>query len=338
MATASNSKLLRVITKASPRGATDFADAITAAIVVAGTAAAGQVLPRLAASLRHVLDQRAELAGQVEKIVDAHPLAEVLTSMPGFGVRTAVRILLDVSDASQFLTADTSPPAPAWRRSPDAPTPASETSSQPAPGTSTSNDPCSCPDSPRCAPTPSHDRKTGPGQETNTSRTHLPVPPPLRRPIRHAPQLRGLPLRGLPRARPSRGLTRHSLSRRPLASSALTSTSCIRILTPPVRTSIVRGSHTRETGWPASTGCPQCSSITGRYTANPRRFCVTPSSACGAALTKPHGGASSTTRRRGVRTPAHPSRHQALRRPLGGSVDGIPAGVEISAGTQRLVV
>ena len=39
MATASNSKLLRVITKASPRGATDFADAITAAIVVAGTAA-----------------------------------------------------------------------------------------------------------------------------------------------------------------------------------------------------------------------------------------------------------------------------------------------------------
>ena len=157
MATASNSKLLRVITKASPRGATDFADAITAAIVVAGTAAAGQVLPRLAASLRHVLDQRAELAGQVEKIVDAHPLAEVLTSMPGFGVRTAVRILLDVSDASQFLTADTSPPAPAWRRSPDAPTPASETSSQPAPGTSTSNDPCSCPDSPRCAPTPSED-------------------------------------------------------------------------------------------------------------------------------------------------------------------------------------
>ena len=157
MATASNSKLLRVITKASPRGATDFADAITAAIVVAGTAAAGQVLPRLAASLRHVLDQRAELAGQVEKIVDAHPLAEVLTSMPGFGVRTAVRILLDVSDASQFLTADTSPP------------PASETSSQPAPGTSTSNEPCSCPHSPRCAPTPSHDRKTGPGQETNTT-------------------------------------------------------------------------------------------------------------------------------------------------------------------------
>ena len=57
MATASNIKLLRVITKASSRGATDFADAITAAlaqqtVVVAGTAAAEQVLPGLAASLR----------------------------------------------------------------------------------------------------------------------------------------------------------------------------------------------------------------------------------------------------------------------------------------------
>ena len=54
MATASNIKLLRVITKASSRGATDFADAITAAlaqqtVVVAGTAAAEQVLPGSAA-------------------------------------------------------------------------------------------------------------------------------------------------------------------------------------------------------------------------------------------------------------------------------------------------
>ncbi|MGO4958546.1 transposase, partial [Luteococcus sp. Sow4_B9] len=46
-----------------------------------------------------------ELAVQVEKVVDAHPLAEVLTSMPGVGVRTAARILLDVGDASQFPTA-----------------------------------------------------------------------------------------------------------------------------------------------------------------------------------------------------------------------------------------
>ena len=106
---ASKSKLLRVITKAYPRGAQDFTDAITTAlgeqtVIVAGTAAAEQVLPKLATSLRQVLDQRAELAIQVEKVVDAHPLAEVLTSMPGVGVRTAARILLDVGDATQFPT------------------------------------------------------------------------------------------------------------------------------------------------------------------------------------------------------------------------------------------
>lgn len=110
MRSATKSKLLRVITKANPRGAQDFADAITTAlaeqsVVVAGTAAAEQVLPRLAASLRQVLEQRAELAAQVEKVVDAHPLAEVLTSMPGVGIRTAARILLDIGDASQFPTA-----------------------------------------------------------------------------------------------------------------------------------------------------------------------------------------------------------------------------------------
>lgn len=107
---AAKSRLIRIITKAYPRGAHDFADAITAAlaeqtVVVAGTAAAEQVLPRLAASLRSTLDQRAELAIQIEKVVDAHPLAEVLTSMPGVGVRTAARLLLDVGDASGFPTA-----------------------------------------------------------------------------------------------------------------------------------------------------------------------------------------------------------------------------------------
>ena len=61
------------------------------------------MLPKLAGSLRQVLDQRAELAVQVEKVVDAHPLADVLTSMPGVRVRTAARILLDVGDASASM-------------------------------------------------------------------------------------------------------------------------------------------------------------------------------------------------------------------------------------------
>ncbi|SHN44951.1 IS110 family transposase [Cryptosporangium aurantiacum] len=73
-------------------------------VTVPGAAAAETVLPKLADSLRTVLAQRAELAVQVEERLDAHPLARVLTSMPGIGVRTAARILLEVGDGSAFPT------------------------------------------------------------------------------------------------------------------------------------------------------------------------------------------------------------------------------------------
>jgi transposase len=63
-------------------------------VVVPGTAAAETVLPRLADALRDVLHRRAELAAQVEEILDAHPLASVLISMPGIGIRTAALICL----------------------------------------------------------------------------------------------------------------------------------------------------------------------------------------------------------------------------------------------------
>ena len=75
------------------------------AAMLAVTAAAETVLPRLADSLRDVLRQRDQLATEVDGMLDAHPLAEVLTSMPGIGVRTAARILLEVGDGSTFPTA-----------------------------------------------------------------------------------------------------------------------------------------------------------------------------------------------------------------------------------------
>ena len=37
-------------------------------------------------------------------MLDAHPLSRVLTSMPGVGVRTGARILLEVGDGSAFPT------------------------------------------------------------------------------------------------------------------------------------------------------------------------------------------------------------------------------------------
>jgi transposase len=73
-------------------------------VVVPGTAAAEAVLPRLAQSLRDVQTRRAELAKEVERILDDHPLAEVLISMPGIGIRTAARILLEVGDGAAFPT------------------------------------------------------------------------------------------------------------------------------------------------------------------------------------------------------------------------------------------
>jgi len=103
-------RLLQTARKANPRGAAELVDQLWAAlheqtVTVPGTAAAETVLPKLAASLRDTLDQRAAIATQVEQVLDAHPLAAVLTSMPGVGVRTAARILLEIGDASSFPTA-----------------------------------------------------------------------------------------------------------------------------------------------------------------------------------------------------------------------------------------
>ncbi|EFC80284.1 IS110 family transposase, partial [Parafrankia sp. EUN1f] len=63
------------------------------------------IIPSLARSLTAVHDQRKLLADRIAELLEAHPLSKVLTSMPGIGVRTAARILIDVGDASSFPTA-----------------------------------------------------------------------------------------------------------------------------------------------------------------------------------------------------------------------------------------
>lgn len=72
--------------------------------MVTGTNAAAMVLPRLAAQLATLRKQRDELATEVDRLVDAHPLQPVLTSMPGVGVRTAARLLTEVA-GKHFPTA-----------------------------------------------------------------------------------------------------------------------------------------------------------------------------------------------------------------------------------------
>jgi len=83
----------------------DVARALTEQSVnVPGSRAAELVLPQLATQLCGLLAQRRQAAQQIEEMLDAHPLAKVLTSMPGIGVRTGARILLEVGDGSAFPT------------------------------------------------------------------------------------------------------------------------------------------------------------------------------------------------------------------------------------------
>ncbi|QEU97025.1 IS110 family transposase [Streptomyces kanamyceticus] len=74
-------------------------------VTVPGTDAAALIVPSLAGSLTAVLDQRKLLATRIEELLGAHPLSKVLTSMPGIGVRTGARILIEVGDGSTFPTA-----------------------------------------------------------------------------------------------------------------------------------------------------------------------------------------------------------------------------------------
>ncbi|GIJ19585.1 IS110 family transposase [Micromonospora lutea] len=106
---AGRAKLTEIVKARAPRMGTRLVEQIFTAldaqtVVVPGTTAAETVLPRLADSLRDLLRQRDQVAEQVEGMLDAHPLASVLTSMPGIGVRTAARILLEVGDGSSFPT------------------------------------------------------------------------------------------------------------------------------------------------------------------------------------------------------------------------------------------
>ncbi|MFD1719902.1 IS110 family transposase [Georgenia deserti] len=102
-------RLTATVKPRAPRSYTKLVESIVEAldqqsVTVPGTRAAETVLPQLARQLSGLLDQRATAAAQIEDMLDAHPLSKVLTSMPGIGVRTGARILLEVGDGSAFPT------------------------------------------------------------------------------------------------------------------------------------------------------------------------------------------------------------------------------------------
>jgi transposase len=92
------------------RAARELAGQIQAALAeqtvqVPGTDSAGEIISGLAESLAVLLKRRELLETRMTALLEAHPLAKVLTSMPGVAVRTGARILAEVGDASAFPTA-----------------------------------------------------------------------------------------------------------------------------------------------------------------------------------------------------------------------------------------
>lgn len=99
---AGQKRLATRLTKLAPRMGERLATDIIAAlgeqtVVVVGTGAASTVLPRLAEQLQALRRQRDDVAAEVEKLVEAHPLHPILMSMPGVGIRIAARLLTELS-------------------------------------------------------------------------------------------------------------------------------------------------------------------------------------------------------------------------------------------------
>ena len=123
-------------------------------VVVAGTDAAAVVLPHLARQLIALHAQRADVAAQVEALVEAHPPYQVLTTRArDHGSRPPPSLL------AETLGKDLQAPAPSWPPTPGslpshaAPAHRSAASTSPTAATRGSSAPCSCPPSPPCAPT-----------------------------------------------------------------------------------------------------------------------------------------------------------------------------------------
>lgn len=81
-----------------------FAALAEQTVTVPGAATVELIIPRVATQIKELKAQRALVATEVEAMVDAHPLTQVLISMPGVGIKTAATILLTAGGFSSFPT------------------------------------------------------------------------------------------------------------------------------------------------------------------------------------------------------------------------------------------
>ena len=73
-------------------------------VIVPETAASESVVPRHAMRIKALKAERQEIEAVAEGLADSLPLLQVLTSMPGVGVKTASQILLAAGDFGAFRT------------------------------------------------------------------------------------------------------------------------------------------------------------------------------------------------------------------------------------------
>lgn len=103
-------KIQALVATGSPRMAHTLPVKILATIdeqnvTIPATDQYGRVIRGLASQLMTVLEQRNTLRVELENLLARHPLAEILTSMPGVGPRTAIELLRTVGDGSTFASA-----------------------------------------------------------------------------------------------------------------------------------------------------------------------------------------------------------------------------------------
>lgn len=123
---------------------------------VPGSKAAEIVLPKLADSLKEVLQQRRSVADDVERILDDHPHSRGEDLDGRHRLRTAARILIEIGDGSSFTSAGHL---------------AAYAGIAPARATENSHGHCSCPRSQPCTTRPAAPTTTANApKERNTTR------------------------------------------------------------------------------------------------------------------------------------------------------------------------
>lgn len=110
LAAAGHTRVLRWARRRARRDPTALIDDIFTAldaqsVTVPGAQAAQTVIPIIAEDLLRFIGERKTIADQIDTLLADNPLAQVLMSVPGLGVKTATAIVLAVPDPGAFASA-----------------------------------------------------------------------------------------------------------------------------------------------------------------------------------------------------------------------------------------